>query len=1037
MKTKQPVFLHSSEASQGLWLKERYNLLKTTPLPQNETDFIYVNKWRKVRNVLSDESFNLKLTYERYEKDILDYVLSPLQDHDLDKLASYVESKQWLKVFNEGLELLEEEKYQVFNNLDWGMALRPFANWCCKQLAEFFSSVDDKFEDKNTIIKNLIEHLAIELVQGLTRSAVLELHILKLEGKLKGDTSKERFEHFIDYQFSDPERLTAFYTEYIVLTRLLTTRTIYFVDNIKASIIHFLNDYKELERIMGLQGNKVLSINPGMGDTHQKGKTVIRFEFSGDKKLFYKPKNLSVASSYNNLIQWINNQKELLDMPTYNVIARDEYSWEEAILKEQCISTVQVQNFYERFGQLLGLMHCIRGGDFHFENLIAKGEYPYIIDLETLFQQPPLLDFPDYANVVAKNQFIESVMFTSLLPNRSYRDLTDEIGIDMSGLNGKEQKAPFKVLAPHDNLTDEMRYEYTEFTISNKDNLPMLQGEYVNYKLYKEYIYKGFKNTCYFFIKHQSELINNTELLPSFQDKPVRIILRATQRYANMLSESMHPDYMRDGLKRDQLLENMWSYMFKDKKIIKNEVEDMLEGDIPVFFNIPSSKNLIDSKGRIIEDYFEHTSYNLVLERIKNLDAKEIEKQLSWIKVSLGDYEFNHSHKTKDYNFSKQVRFNKEYLVSEAREIGELLLQKAVYADDKETITWADVVLGRSKLHNIDVLPTDFYDGLSGVALFYYHLYKTTRNHKYKVVYTKIFKTIKVMPDFGNISAHYGNVSILQALSRISEHNSDMEDLLNKQLDYLSNNVDNVLELDYLGGYAGIINTLLDTYDNYGGKKEEILDIVKQYGDQLVNKLQTIDSNHIIGGMSHGASGISLILFKLHSYIPNNIYREFALRLLEIDRLYFDNKDQAWKDGREDKKASSYKHQWCHGSTGIGLSRLLISKYHQDEFIDEEIKIATNNIIENGFKFEDSLCHGNMGDLEFFLTLSREQDNSKYDFYIHGILSQLFEEKNQNNNYQIRSVPGFQGIGLFTGLSGVGYELLRIADSTKVPSVLY
>ena len=44
--------------------------------------------------------------------------------------------------------------------------------------------------------------------------------------------------------------------------------------------------------------------------------------------------------------------------------------------------------FYIRFGEILALSYILNATDLHMENLIAYGEYPVIIDLETFIQQP-------------------------------------------------------------------------------------------------------------------------------------------------------------------------------------------------------------------------------------------------------------------------------------------------------------------------------------------------------------------------------------------------------------------------------------------------------------------------------------------------------------------------------------------------------------------------------------------------------------------------------------------------------------------------
>ena len=50
-----------------------------------------------------------------------------------------------------------------------------------------------------------------------------------------------------------------------------------------------------------------------------------------------------------------------------------------------CETEYELQNFYIRFGEILALSYILNATDLHMENLIAYGEYPVIIDLETFY----------------------------------------------------------------------------------------------------------------------------------------------------------------------------------------------------------------------------------------------------------------------------------------------------------------------------------------------------------------------------------------------------------------------------------------------------------------------------------------------------------------------------------------------------------------------------------------------------------------------------------------------------------------------------
>ena len=99
----------------------------------------------------------------------------------------------------------------------------------------------------------------------------------------------------------------------------------------------------------------------------------------------------------------------------------------------------------------------------------------------------------------------------------------------------------------------------------------------------------------------------------------------------------------------------------------------------------------------------------------------------------------------------------------------------------------------------------------------------------------------------------------------------------------------------------------------------------------------------------------------------------------------------------------------------------------------DEIEYSVN-IIENSIKKDDCLCHGNMADMEL-LNQYIKLINNKHDL-LNKKLSNIYIKKIDNGKYSIRQVPQFISVSLFTGLSGIGYQLLRLYNSDKVSNVL-
>src|SRR5262249_54851454 len=133
-----------------------------------------------------------------------------------------------------------------------------------------------------------------------------------------------------------------------------------------------------------------------------------------------------------------------------------------------------------------------------------------------------------------------------------------------------------------------------------------------------------------------------------------------------------------------------------------------------------------------------------------------------------------------------------------------------------------------------------------------------------------------------------------------------------------------------------------------------------------------------------------------------------------------------------DKPAQDNMLAWCYGAPGIGLSRITSSQ--TDPEYQSEIEIALRTTLTRGFGYNHSLCHGDLGNLELLLQASQKLNSNYWQAQVNSIANSVLDDISQY---------GWKGGGasvtgpeLMTGIAGIGYELLRLAEPTKVPSVL-
>lgn len=107
---------------------------------------------------------------------------------------------------------------------------------------------------------------------------------------------------------------------------------------------------------------------------------------------------------------------------------------------------------------------------------------------------------------------------------------------------------------------------------------------------------------------------------------------------------------------------------------------------------------------------------------------------------------------------------------------------------------------------------------------------------------------------------------------------------------------------------------------------------------------------------------------------------------------------------------------------------------YKDELFNEEIEIAIQSIIDKGLRRDWCLCHGDMGNLSILKEAAIIlKDNKLYnkcvntienfiDYFMDEIDKESFKEDENN--------------GFMVGLSGVGYELLRVNREEEMPNIL-
>ncbi|WP_211716010.1 type 2 lanthipeptide synthetase LanM family protein [Nocardiopsis sp. MG754419] len=925
--------------------------------------------------------------------------------------------------------------------------------------------------DIEAVESSLLESLHRELVQIIARTAVLELNVARLEGRLTSGSPEERYEEFVG-QLARPERMREFWSEYPVLARITAERVDQWVRHNLALLADLAQDWPAIrERLRVPEGTRTLTeASLGLGDRHAGGRSVSSLRFDSGFRLIYKPRPLSVDAHFQELLEWTNDNGQPTPFRVLDVVDAGDHGWVEFVEGAPCESAEELRDFYRRQGGLLALLHMLHAVDFHFENLIASGPHPVLVDLETLFH--PNHWMLGTGNAAPANVAMgDSVTQTGLLPRRKYFAGDDQdAGTETSGLGGPSgQLTPYAMPYWEDYGSDEMRLDRKRQVIEDPGaNRPTLSGGRVSAVDHVEDIVEGFDSTYRLLWRHRDALLAPGGRVSNFSEDRVRFIARPTATYALSLVESYHPDVLRDALDRDRLLDHLWIPRDRDpvrSALCTSERRDLEHNDVPLFHMRPSQRHVWDSAERIHPDLLDRPIMESVRERFQEMGEASLAHQLWFIRASFTTLSDDATPETSRRLHAERPATERE-LVSTASAIGDRLAQLALGDDD--TVDWVSVNLVNQRSWTLGPAGNDLYFGQWGVALALGYLGSLTGERRHSDLARRVVDhmTQHVLGDGDhdahdhgsvlaeNIGAFHAGPAAIYVLSHLGVLWDDPKLLARagEVARIVVPGIDTDDRHDILGGSAGLLCVLLSLYQTTGD--QDVLRHAMRCGDRLIDQATPMPDGlawHTprfgpapLAGFSHGASGVAHALLKLFEATGRPEYAETAERAMAYERGLFSPWLGNWPDLREAQQPEEVLAQdgppfmiaWCHGAPGVGLARLsALSARVDEENARGELDTAVETTLRQVDLRDDSLCHGSLGNLDFLtasaVALGRTDLREQVLRFASGLLSDADEDGWKCG------IPGaVETPGLMTGLSGICLGLLRVASPDRVPSVL-
>jgi class II lanthipeptide synthase len=910
------------------------------------------------------------------------------------------------------------------------------------------------------------ESLVFRLLPLLARTLVLELHVARLQGLLSGETAEERFGSFVDRlrDRGDRETAAAILNEYPVLARLVIEELDTWVGISLELLARLATDWPGLVATFfaGQDPGPLVALDGGAGDRHRGGRAVRIAAFASGAKLVYKPRPMAVDARFQELLVWLNGKGEGCSFRRLTVLDRGEYGWMEFAAPAGCADAGEVALYHRRLGGLLALLYALEATDLHYENLIAAGDQPVVVDLESLFH--PRLEAgktqgPD--DRLAGQALADSVIRVGLLPFR-VGESDESGGIDLSGVAVVAgQPTPQPVIQWQGVGTDEMRVVRERVAMEGGNNRPSLDGREVEAAEFMGDMTAGFTEVYRSLERHRDELLAPGGWLDRFADDPVRAVLRPTRVYGLLLTESFHPDVLRDALDRDLLFDRLWVGVEDQPalaRVVAFEHRDLRAGDIPAFAARPSSTDLWTSSGERVAGFFQENPLATVRRRLGALGEQDLRRQLTMLRLSLGTQLLNNDevgwsgYPPVEPGPPLARRELRERLVASARAVGEWFEEMALR--DGRHATWIGLDF-RNKVWSMVAMPDDLYAGLPGPALFLGYLGAATGEERWTALAREAVASLLAREEADapglSIGAFTGWGGLVYALAQLGAlwRDHDLLTAVERLTEQIVPKIADDEEIDVVGGSAGAILGLLALHRACGSQRA--LDAAVLCGEHLLARshpagpglgwLTKLAVERPQIGFSHGNAGIGLALVELGAAAGDARFLAAGLAGFAWEREAFWPELRRWLGGGEGPPPleSTTAMAWCYGAPGIGIARLQALRHVRQpaarRLLRGEAEQAVRWTLDRGFGENHCLCHGDLGNLDFLVQARRILRDRSLDEPIARETRKVLASI-ERDGWLCGTRGGVESPGLMNGFAGIGYGLLRLADPERVPSVL-
>ncbi|GGO47195.1 type 2 lantibiotic biosynthesis protein [Streptomyces daqingensis] len=853
------------------------------------------------------------------------------------------------------------------------------------------------FSDPDAMLVQLLERTESRVREVYSRPLVAAINHAREEGRLVGETPEERYRYFVDQA-----RLTSFeevsglsFPVLRDITRILLANG---AESVTELCRRLVADREAIAGTFGIEvTDRIVSCGFSEGDAHNHGRSVSVLEFESGKKLVYKPRDVSCEAAYEHIAAELN--KEIgTSLAAAQVLERNHYGYVEFIETED-VSDMSGE-FMRASGELAAVLYLLNARDMHFENILPTRRGPVPIDLETILHPARIHEGPTPEAVGNAYETIgQSIYGIGILPLVMVGKGEDAGHVDLGFLGDQGRgSSPFKSIFFENPYTDRISLVIRAQEAQGRRTVVNSLGE-DEVRVLGDRMAEGFSRVFRTMMSSQERW---AELLrKAASGMRVRYVHNPTALYAQTLRMTSSAGALDDVSPYIALLKRIAiASKTSSRQIVRSEIRQLAERDIPYFTVSATGVALEDGDGREVGAFFDETPVDRALAKTAHMTETDLREQLRLVYSAFSSrFPDNHLaasgtadggafHAPSDHETGGDSHGELVGLVE--RLAGNLVETSLPDKFAHLPRTWIGPLASAAanRPWPPGVLGYDLYTGRVGPALALAAAGRFLDRGDYRDLAGQIFSTMADIlaehryerrsvqqAGFGGYTGMAGILFALATTGRLLENDEWVEaaqGALPLVLDQIRDIDPRVLPIDVVNGVAGVMGCVTAI----GGPHADgalatltgmLTDAVRDGGHGSV---------FAQSGFAHGVSGLLHALSGALPRVPSgqqDVVRDTLKDLVGRLQKFYDSEQGNWFSNVATPQ--SFSTGWCHGATGIALALSSYGNVAEDDVVNCMRDVAIGNLVRHGFGRNLTWCHGDLGNHDVLTGLAADDES--------------------------------------------------------------